>query len=92
VPLSRTLSEATMRALIAVLICAAAMAVVVSAAPQNSTWRPVVLMHGLFASNEAMSHAQQWMKKISRTAAPQHTHTHHITHASDFLPHCAFVD
>src|SRR5690348_15240168 len=65
-----------MRALIAVLICAAAMAVVVSAAPQNSTWRPVVLMHGLFASNEAMSHAQQWIEEdFPYRCATAHTHT-----------------
>jgi len=30
--------------------------------PLNATWRPVVLMHGLFASAEAMSHAQQWIE------------------------------
>jgi len=32
------------------------------ATPLNATWRPVVLMHGLFASAEAMSHAQAWIE------------------------------
>jgi len=29
----------------------------------NQNWRPVVLMHGLLASSEAMSHAQQWIEQ-----------------------------
>jgi len=33
---------------------------IVLSAPQ---WRPVVLMHGLLASNEAMSHAQAWIEQ-----------------------------
>jgi hypothetical protein len=28
----------------------------------SSNWRPVVLMHGLLASAEAMSHAQKWIE------------------------------
>jgi len=42
------------------LVCVLAMENV--GAPQNTTWRPVVLMHGLFASAEAMSHAQGWIE------------------------------
>ena len=33
-----------------------------SGADANSTRRPVVLMHGLMATAEAMSHAQQWIE------------------------------
>jgi hypothetical protein len=29
-------------------------------AKAQQQWRPVVLMHGLLATSEAMSHAQQW--------------------------------
>jgi len=29
---------------------------------ENVKYRPVVLMHGLLASNEAMSHAEKWIK------------------------------
>jgi len=34
-----------------------------SFAIKSSQWRPVVLMHGLLASNEAMSHAANWIQQ-----------------------------
>jgi len=44
---------------VALMAIAMAMAVM---PVQAATWRPVVLMHGLFATSEAMSHAQGWIE------------------------------
>jgi len=35
---------------------------ILAAGPSDAAWRPVVLMHGLQASAEAMSHAQGWIE------------------------------
>jgi len=45
-----------------VLICCCCVLLATAVASGGTKWRPVVLMHGLLAGAEAMSHAQQWMQ------------------------------